>query len=122
MTTITNLVVALMIVTSGEEPVRAIPYTPETRICGVDTQYLNPIAAGAPETLYRKTCKTNFVYSSTIHVDHIQARCKYQPYCHDLHTFTIEELFGCPVYQFFVEYDGPIYCDKHMKEMGWKVK
>ena len=59
MTVITNLVVALMIVTSGEEPVQARELLKSD---GFLQSY------GKQETLYRKTTKTNFVYSADVNL------------------------------------------------------
>ena len=109
MTTITNLVVALMIVTSGEEKVKArvideTPQPPES------VWVVN--VSGPVETLYRKTCKTNYVYSADIPVDCVSAFC-HAPYCNNRKSFTIDELFGRRVMTFGVLWDDPIFCKKH---------
>lgn len=112
MTTITNLVVALMIVTSGDEEVMARvvtdhPQTPESQwVLGL---------VGPTEKLYRKTCKTNFVYSAEVPVESIRAWCQHDPYCNKIKHFKIEEIFGRRVMKFGIEWDGPILCKDHEK-------
>ena len=110
MTTITNLVVALMIVTSGEEKVKArvideTPLPPESVFVNV---------GGPVETLYRKTCKTNYVYSADIPVEYVSAFCN-APYCNNRKSFTIDEIFGRRVMTFGVLWDDPIFCKEHEK-------
>jgi len=110
MTVITNLVVALMIVTNGMESVKARVVNdspPENEwivnVCG-------PI-----ETLYRKTCTTNFIYSAEVPVESIRAWCQHDPYCNKIKHFKIEEIFGRRVMNFGIEWDGPILCKDHEK-------
>lgn len=112
MTTITNLVVALMIVTSGEEEVKARVATEQDNTS--ESAWVMSVV-GPVETLYRKTCKTNFVYSAGIPFECIRAWCKHEPYCNKVKYFTIEELFGRRVELFGVEWDGPILCKDHEK-------
>ena len=111
MTTITNLVVALMIVTSGEEKVKArvideTPQPPES------VWVVN--VSGPVETLYRKTCTTNFIYSADINVELLSAYCHVLG-CNKRKQFTVKDIFGCPVESFFVRWDGPIFCKEHEK-------
>lgn len=81
-----------MIVTSGEESIQAIRYTPETRI-NVDSPYLNPIVAGQIETLYRKTNTTNFVYGTTIKTDDtFRLGCR-SPICGQYRALKPHELY-----------------------------
>lgn len=108
-----------MIVTHGEEPVKAIPYTEPPKIsdggimlCNDWQSYLNKSAWGDPETLYRKTCRTNFVYSTDINVDLIRPLCNLDG-CMNEHRFTAEELFGKRIQRIFFYYDDPIYCERH---------
>lgn len=119
MTVITNMVVALMIVTQGEEPVKAIPYTEPPKIsdggimlCNDWESYLNKFAWGDPETLYRKTCKTNFVYSADIDVGKIHGPCK-KFGCDGMKQYTIDELFKCPIFGIYFETPIEQYCEKH---------
>ena len=105
MTTITNLVVALMIVTSGEEPVKAMPIQKT-----IENEWTVQ-TFGTSETLYRKTCKTNFVYSAKINTP-ICVMCP-APLCQSERKFTIEDLFGCQVQSFWVHCDANPYCEKH---------
>lgn len=127
MTVITNMVVALMIVTQGEEPVRAYPEIevkrPELQYCvpvgnHVSDSIFNSIVLVRPsdnvETLYRKTCKTNFVYSTTIPHRAMRCQCHYDG-CSEMHTCTIDELFGRTVRAFAIEHDDPAYCERHKK-------
>ena len=113
MTVITNLVVALMIVTSGEEPVQA-----KAVQRGCDGVW-SWNTYGDTETLYRKTTKTNFVYSADVNLDRFRIPCKFKPYCNGFHNFTIEELFGKSVYSIYFHYDDPIYCEEHAKQLGF---
>ena len=90
MTVITNMVVALMIVTSGEEPIQAIPIKPEPDV--QDGWMVNVF--GSMETLYRRTCKTNFVYSTTIKTGRIgTVKCRHRP-CGLFHAYQPCDLFG----------------------------
>ena len=112
MTTITNLVVALMIVTSGEEEVKARVATEQDNT----SEYAWVMSVVGPvETLYRKTCKTNFVYSAEVPVESIRAWCQHDPYCNKIKHFKIEEIFGRRVMKFGIEWDGPILCKDHEK-------
>ena len=110
MTVITNLVVALMIVTSGEEPVQARELLKSD---GFLQSY------GKQETLYRKTTKTNFVYSADVNLYGFRIPCKFKPYCNGFHYFTIDELFGKSIYSIYFNYDEPIYCKEHAKMLGF---
>ena len=119
MTVMTNLVVALMIVTQGEEPVKAIPYTePPTiqdggeMLCNDLQNYLNKCAWGDPETLYRKTCKTNFVYSTTIQTGRIgTVKCRHRP-CGLFHAYQPCDLFGRDIEYIGFRVDD-WYCPRH---------
>lgn len=127
MSIVTNIVVALMIVTHGEEPVKAIPYTEPPKIsdggimlCNDWQSYLNKSAWGDPETLYRKTCRTNFVYSAKV-MTPISSYCQ-SPGCDKLHYYTANELFMCPIAGIYFETEIPSYCEDHMphKKEGTK--
>ena len=110
MTVITNLVVALMIVTSGDEPVKArVIHEPSQ---SPDSVWVVSEVGGPVETLYRKTCKTNYVYSADISVECVSAFC-HAPCCNNRKRFTIDELFGRRVMTFGVLWDDPIFCKKH---------
>lgn len=111
MTTITKLVVALMIVTSGEEKVKA-RVIDETLQPPESVWVVN--VSGPVETLYRKTCKTNYVYSADISVECVSAFC-HAPDCNNRKSFTIDELFGRRVMTFGVLWDDPIFCKEHEK-------
>ena len=119
MTVITNIVVALMIVTQGEEPVKAIPYTEPPKIsdggimlCNDLQSYLNKCAWGDPETLYRKTCKTNFVYSTTIQTGRIgTVKCRHRP-CGLFHAYQPCDLFGRDIEYIGFRVDD-WYCPRH---------
>ena len=113
MTTITNLVVALMIVTSGEEKVKArvideTPQPPES------VWVVN--VSGPVETLYRKTCKTNYVYSADIHIERLSAWCHVLG-CDKKKQFTAEDVFGKEVKTFGVLWNDEIFCKEHEKGM-----
>jgi hypothetical protein len=107
MTVITNLVVALMIVTNGMESVKArvVDDSPP------ENEWIVKVC-GPVETLYRKTCKTNYVYSADIPVECVSAFC-HAPCCNNRKRFTIDELFGRRVMTFSVLWDDPIFCKKH---------
>ena len=119
MSVITNIVVALMIVTQGEEPVKAIPYTEPPKIsdggimfCNDLQSYLNKYAWGDPETLYRKTCKTNFVYSTTIQTGRIgTVKCRHRP-CGLFHAYQPCDLFGRDIEYIGFRVDD-WYCPAH---------
>jgi len=119
MSVITNIVVALMIVTQGEEPVKAIPYTEPPKIsdggimlCNDLQSYLNKCAWGDPETLYRKTCKTNFVYSTTIQTGRIgTVKCRHRP-CGLFHAYQPCDLFGRDIEYIGFRVDD-WYCPRH---------
>lgn len=117
MTVITNMVVALMIVTQGEEPVKAIPYSdPPTlgqmMLCSGESYYLNRMAFGNVETLYRKTCKTNFVYSTTIQTGRIgTVKCRHRP-CDLFHAYQPCDLFGSDIEYIGFRVDD-WYCPRH---------
>ena len=104
MTTITNLVVALMIVTSGEEKVKARVVNDSPP----ENEWIVSVC-GPVETLYRKTCTTNFIYSADIHIERLSAWC-HAPECNKRKQFTAEDVFGCDVETF-----GPIFCKEHEK-------
>lgn len=105
MTTITNLVVALMIVTSCEEPVKAREiHQSNDEVWFVQTY-------GDVETLYRKTSKTNFVYSTDIDLGLIKAPCARKG-CKNVRRLTAEELFGKPIRSIFFYYDDTTFCEK----------
>ena len=111
MTVTTNLVVALMIVTNGEEAVRArvineSPQPPES------VWVVN--VSGPVETLYRKTCTTNYVYSADVHIERLSAWC-HVPGCDKRKQFTAEDAFGHDVQRFGIRWDEPIYCKEHEK-------
>ena len=95
-----------MIVTSGEEPVEAIPVSKPTED-GWTVQ-----TWGTSETLYRKTCRTNFVYSADTNVGRICAPCALDG-CSNERRFTAEDFFGKRVVSIFFDYDDSIYCEKH---------
>lgn len=127
MTVITNMVVALMIVTQGEEPVRAYPEIevkrPESQYClpvgnHVSDSIFNSIVLVRPsdnvETLYRKTCKTNFVYSTTIPIRALRCQCN-EFGCSEMHNCTFEELLGRRISALYIEHDTPAYCERHKK-------
>lgn len=125
MTVITNMVVALMIVTQGEEPVRAYP---EIEVKRPESQYLVPVGnhvsdsifnsivvvgpSDNVETLYRKTCKTNFVFSANVDVGCIKGPCK-KLGCNEIKQYTIDELFKCPIRGIYFETPIDQYCEKH---------
>ena len=113
MTVITNLVVALMIVTSGEEPVQAkvVQHGDDGVWCWQNY--------GDTETLYRKTTKTNFVYSADVNLYGFRVPCTFKPYCNGFHYFTIDELFGKSISSIYFNYDEPIYCKEHAKMLGF---
>ena len=108
-----------MIVTQGEEPVKAIPYTEPPKIsdggimfCNDLQSYLNKYAWGNPETLYRKTCKTNFVYSTTIQTGRIgTVKCRHRP-CGLFHAYQPCDLFGCDIEYIGFRVDD-WYCPAH---------
>ena len=108
-----------MIVTQGEEPVKAIPYTEPPKIsdggimlCNDLQSYLNKCAWGDPETLYRKTCKTNFVYSTTIQTGRIgTVKCRHRP-CGLFHAYQPCDLFGCDIEYIGFRVDD-WYCPRH---------
>ena len=125
MTVITNMVVALMIVTQGEEPVRAYPEIevglPDPRYCApvgnhVSDSIFNSIVMVRPsdnvETLYRKTCKTNFVFSANVDVERIKEPCE-KSGCDGIKQYTIDELFKCPIRGIYFETPIEQYCEKH---------
>ena len=125
MTVITNMVVALMIVTQGEEPVRAYPEIevkrPESQYClpvgnHVSDSIFNSIVLVRPsdnvETLYRKTCKTNFVYSTTIQTGRIgTVKCRHRP-CGLFHAYQPCDLFGRDIEYIGFRVDD-WYCPRH---------
>ena len=122
MSVVTNLVVALMIVTSGEEPVRAMPIEcqwGDILLCCSTNEFSYPYpTVGGIETLYRKTCKTNFVYGTTIDAHRISEFCAEWP-CNATHTFKPHDLAGAKVEQIFFNIgDKHWRCPKHSKAKG----
>ena len=111
MSVITNMVVALMIVTQGEEPVKAIPCCDDPQTNGV---WVWNAIVGETETLYRKTCKTNFVYSTTVPIRPLYCQCD-EFGCSEMHHCTFEELLGRRVSALTIEHDTPAHCEKHKK-------
>ena len=112
MTVITNLVVALMIVTSGEEPVKArVIHEPSQSL---DSVWVVREVGGPVETLYRKTCKTNYVYSADIHIERLSAFCHVLG-CDKKKQFTAEDVFGKEVKTFGVLWNDEIFCKEHEK-------
>lgn len=109
MTVTTNLVVALMIVTNGMESVKArvVNDSPPENVWVVS-------AYGPVETLYRKTCTTNFIYSADIHIERLSAWCQ-APECDKRKQFTAEDVFGHYVEAFGVRWDKQIFCKEHEK-------
>ena len=109
MTVMTNLVVALMIVTNGMESVKARVVNDSPP----ENEWIVNVC-GPVETLYRKTCTTNFVYSADINVELLSAYCHVLG-CNKRKQFTVKDIFGCPVESFFVRWDKPIFCKEHDK-------
>lgn len=107
MTTITNLVVALMIVTQGEAPVKSCARITDDAAHGIWWDKI--------ETLWRKTTETNFVYSATIHTP-LRYPCDVRG-CSGHHDYTAAELFGCPVVEFFTA-TKIRSCPAHAKKEG----
>ncbi len=107
MTVITNLVVALMIVTNGMESVKArvVDDSPP------ENEWIVKVC-GPVETLYRKTCTTNFIYSADIPMEYLNAWCQ-ELGCNERKWLTVDEVFGRDVMMFGVRWDGPIFCKKH---------
>ena len=114
MTVITNLVVALMIVTSGDEPVKARAIHEPSR--SPDSVWVVSEVGGPVETLYRKTCKTNYVYSADIHIERLSAWCHVLG-CDKKKQFTAEDVFGKEVKTFGVLWNDEIFCKEHEKGM-----
>ena len=110
MTTITNLVVALMIVTTGEEQVLAVPVREIPHEGGVYESFTFEC-----ETLWRKVNQTNFVFSAMIDTP-IRGVC-HKPTCCAEISFDIDYLFGRPVAWFGVYTDANTYCEKHKDTM-----
>ena len=116
MTVITNIVVALMIVTQGEEPVQARPVEWQWgsyMLCSSTNTFAYPYPTdGAIETLYRKTCKTNFVYSTTIQTGRIgTVKCRHRP-CGLFHAYQPCDLFGRDIEYIGFRVDD-WYCPRH---------
>jgi len=109
MTVITNLVVALMIVTNGMESVKARVVNDSLP----ENEWI-AIVCGPVETLYRKTCTTNFIYSADINIERLSAWC-HAPECNKRKQFTAEDVFGCDVETFGVRWNKPIFCKEHEK-------
>ena len=110
MTTITNLVVALMIVTTGEEQVRAVPVREIPHEGGVYETY-----SFERETLWRKVNQTNFVFSAMINTP-IPGVC-HAPNCWAEISCDIDALFGRPIAWFGVHAGANAYCEKHKDTM-----
>lgn len=106
MTTITNLVVALMIVTTGEEQVLAVPVQEISHEGGVYQSY-----SFEKETLWRKVNQTNFVFSAMINTP-IPGVC-HAPHCWAEISCDIDDLFGRPIAWFGVYAGENAYCEKH---------
>lgn len=106
-----------MIVTSGEEPVLAMPIHSASDV--KDGWMIN--AFGSSETLYRKTNTTNFVYSTTIDVHHFgEFFCAEWP-CNATHTFKPHDLFGAKVEQIYFNLGDKYWrCPKHKKQESRK--
>lgn len=123
MTAITNMVVALMIVTQAEEPVKALPLdwtVSNMQLCTmVEPMQVPTVATGSIETLYRKTFKTNFVYSCDVDQSRLKVPCDCLG-CNDYHNFTIDELFGSPLMGVYFSFPDKVYCKKHegLKELN----
>lgn len=139
MTAITNVVVALMIVSGGEEPVEAIPYEPPV----INKQQPSPLALGGvmpcelsesqreieriiadsgitwawgkPETLYRKTCTTNWVYATDVPVRCIWDTC-HEEGCGATCRVKPEDIIGSKLLSIFFDLKEPLACDKHRTE------
>ena len=134
MTAITNVVVALMIVAQGEEPVEAIPYEPPV----MNQQLPSPLggimpcelsesqreieriiacemALGKPETLYRKTCTTNWVYATDVPVRSIWNTC-HEEGCGATCRVKPEDIIGSKLLSIFFDLKEPLACDKHRTE------
>ena len=107
MTVITNLVVALMIVSSGEEPVQAMPVIDS----GQDNGWSMNVIGGL-ETLYRKTTKTNFVYSAGIKTEWLERSC-HHPGCDRRNPLSPQDLFGHDVAWIGFHFDYYWFCGKH---------
>lgn len=106
MTTITNMVVALMIVTTGEEQVLAMPVTEIPHEGGSYLSY-----TFERETLWRKVNQTNFVFSAMINTP-IRGVC-HAPDCWAEISCDIDDLFGRPIAWFGVHAGENAYCEKH---------
>ena len=109
MTVMTNLVVTLMIVTNGMESVKARVVNDSPP----ENEWIVNVC-GPVETLYRKTCTTNFIYSADIHIERLSAWC-HAPECNKRKQFTAEDVFGCDVETFGVRWNKPIFCKEHEK-------
>ena len=109
-----------MIVTSSEESIQAIRYTPETCI-NAGSLYLNPIVAGQIETLYRKTSTTNFVYGTTIKTDDtFRLGCR-SPWCGQYRALKPHELYKERIYQIFFDIGKKEWaCPEHRKQESVK--
>ena len=116
MTAITNVVVALMIVSGGEEAVRAVPV--KELVCETTIPYLvneRVVADGKPETLYRKTCTTNWVYATDVPVRCIWDTC-HEEGCGATCRVKPEGIIGSRLQSIFFELKEPLACDKHRTE------
>lgn len=103
--TITNVVVALMIVSGGEEPVLAVPYARHESGSMV-------MAWEEPETLYRKTSKTNWVYATSIQVERLQGVCNERG-CFGTTFVEPADLIGSKVHAVFFDVKKPLKCSQH---------
>lgn len=106
MTTITNIVVALMIVSGGEEPVMAMPCT------GHESGYLTIMSWGEPETLYRKTSKTNWVYATDIQAELLKGVCD-ERWCFGATAVKPADLVGSKVISIYFDVKKPLVCKEH---------
>jgi len=102
----TNLVVALMIVSSQLEPVQAVSIETKASKDGWYSTQQNPV-----ETLYRKKNVTNFVYSTTINTNRLKSKCSFGG-CEKMHTYEPGELLGYDVKEFFC-YAPDSFCSDH---------
>ena len=104
--TITNVVVALMIVSGGEEPVLAVPCARH------ESRYPMLTAWEEPETLYRKTCKTNWVYATSIQVERLQGVCDERG-CFGTTFMEPADLIGSKVHSVYFDVKKPLKCSQH---------
>lgn len=106
MTAITNVVVALMIVSGGEEPVMAVPCAKH------ESGYPMIMAWDEPETLYRKTSKTNWVYATNIQVELLKGVCNERG-CFGTTFVEPADLIGSKVHSVYFDVKKPLKCELH---------